>query len=273
MEHIYAITPLNDGAYSQKNNDPKAIPSAPFSMSLVAGKGSGKTTLIANLLMKKEFYRNQFDRIVIICPTLYADKKWELILKEKILKPNQKRVKNKDNAVAAIPKDKDHDMEQKVDKTDIHTEPNTFIKVLSDLRNEYTDIFKDKGKDEIPSTLIIMDDVLGLKVLRDATTVNFLSNSRHLNCSLIFSVQRYNGIPPTIRLQASFLTLFPTWSVTELRAVYDEMGPPFDEKTFIALVKALFNDNKQRRFIAFNNQNPVKYRMNDSFQRFILPDE
>lgn len=269
MEHVYSITPLNDGAYSQKNNDPKAIPSAPFSMSLVAGKGSGKTTLIANLLMKKEFYRNQFDRIVIICPTLYADKKWELILKEKILKPNRK-VK-KDTTVAPIPKD-NQDLEQKVDKSDIHTEPNTFIKVLSDLRDQYTEIFMEDGKDKIPNTLIIMDDVLGLKVLRDANTVNFLSNSRHLNCSLIFSVQRYNGIPPTIRLQASFLILFPTWSVNELKLIYDEMGPPFDEKTFIQLVKALFNDNEKRRFICFNNQNPVKYRMNDSFQRFILPE-
>jgi len=50
------------------------LPQHPFSMLIVAPKGSGKTNLIVHLLLKQ--YKGYFHRVVVCSPTLENDPKW-----------------------------------------------------------------------------------------------------------------------------------------------------------------------------------------------------
>ena len=50
------------------------LPRHEFSMGLIAPKGSGKTTVICNLL---KFYKGYFNTILVFSPTVASDEKWD----------------------------------------------------------------------------------------------------------------------------------------------------------------------------------------------------
>jgi hypothetical protein len=52
----------------------------------LAPKGSGKTTLIVNLL---KFYKNYFHNILVFSPTVASDEKWDLVKELPLLADNQ----------------------------------------------------------------------------------------------------------------------------------------------------------------------------------------
>lgn len=56
-----------------------------FTIGLIAPKGAGKTTLIANLLY---FYKEYFHDIFIFSPTVLSDEKWDWLKKQKLLTQN-----------------------------------------------------------------------------------------------------------------------------------------------------------------------------------------
>jgi Ni2+-binding GTPase involved in maturation of urease and hydrogenase len=51
-----------------------ALPRHEFSMGLIAPKGSGKTTVLCNLL---KFYKGYFHSILVFSPTVASDEKWD----------------------------------------------------------------------------------------------------------------------------------------------------------------------------------------------------
>lgn len=53
------------------------LPRHEFSMGIIAPKGSGKTTVIANLL---KFYSGYFHTILVFSPTVASDEKWDWYL-------------------------------------------------------------------------------------------------------------------------------------------------------------------------------------------------
>lgn len=61
--HCKHPSPLND-----------VLPTHEFTMGIIAPKGSGKTTVIANLL---NFYKGYFHTILIFSPTVASDEKWD----------------------------------------------------------------------------------------------------------------------------------------------------------------------------------------------------
>lgn len=50
------------------------LPKHEFTIGIIAPKGSGKTTVIANLL---KFYKGYFHTILIFSPTVASDEKWD----------------------------------------------------------------------------------------------------------------------------------------------------------------------------------------------------
>ena len=52
---------------------------------ILAPKGAGKTTVIANLL---HFYRDYFHTILVFSPTIQSDEKWDWVKKQKLLIEN-----------------------------------------------------------------------------------------------------------------------------------------------------------------------------------------
>lgn len=61
--------PIPVGAHHPNVPHNPILPQHEFTLGLIAPKGSGKTTLIANLL---RFYKGYFHTIVVFSPTLHA---------------------------------------------------------------------------------------------------------------------------------------------------------------------------------------------------------
>ncbi|KAJ3176003.1 hypothetical protein HDU85_007835 [Gaertneriomyces sp. JEL0708] len=63
----------------------EVLPRHEFTAGLIAPKGSGKTTLICNLL---DFYSGYFHAITIFSPTINSDDKWETVRRKPLLAEN-----------------------------------------------------------------------------------------------------------------------------------------------------------------------------------------
>ena len=74
------VKPIKEPAGAQ-HPDPRhsVLPTHEFSMLIIAPRGSGKTTLILNLI--SDFYRGYFHSIKVFSPTMAGDAKWETIRK------------------------------------------------------------------------------------------------------------------------------------------------------------------------------------------------
>lgn len=71
------VKPIPVPASSKHKPVPNDIlPQHPFTIGIIAPKGSGKTTVIANLL---NFYRGYYHTILIFSPTVASDEKWDCI--------------------------------------------------------------------------------------------------------------------------------------------------------------------------------------------------
>lgn len=92
------------------------LPGHEFSMLIIAPRGSGKTTLILNLL--SDVYKNYFNKIHVFSPTMAGDAKWETVRAMKgILKKNPHAdLMNKDSNTGGTPQDESSDEEDKEGK-------------------------------------------------------------------------------------------------------------------------------------------------------------
>ena len=64
----------------------EVLPRHEFTMGIIAPKGSGKTTVIANLL---NFYAGYFHSILIFSPTVASDEKWDWVKDQRLLGENK----------------------------------------------------------------------------------------------------------------------------------------------------------------------------------------
>lgn len=62
------------------------LPKHEFTLGLIAPKGAGKTTLIANLLY---FYKGYFNDIFVFSPTVLSDEKWDWMKQQKLIVENR----------------------------------------------------------------------------------------------------------------------------------------------------------------------------------------
>ncbi|KAI8999859.1 hypothetical protein BC832DRAFT_594426 [Gaertneriomyces semiglobifer] len=66
------------------------LPYHEFTAGLIAPKGSGKTTLICNIL---KFYQGYFHVITVFSPTLHCDEKWKTVRRLPLLGENTQLIK------------------------------------------------------------------------------------------------------------------------------------------------------------------------------------
>jgi hypothetical protein len=73
------IKPIDLKEYSCKQSKHSHVPKVPLRMILLAPSGSGKTVLLSNLILN--IYRDCFERIFVISPSIDIDKTWEPVKK------------------------------------------------------------------------------------------------------------------------------------------------------------------------------------------------
>lgn len=187
------------------------------SSTIINGKsGSGKTNLLLNLCLKKEFYGKQkesdkhgyFELTFLFSPTAESDDLSEHLGLDK------KRIVTDD-----------------------------FENKLEHIFEVQERIIKSKGLDKSPKILLIFDDLqANAKFMRSKIFIRSFIANRHANITTIFLSQSFTRTPRVCRLQCSNIMIFPA-SQSEIDLLVEEFTPPnTTKKEFFDLVKHATHD-------------------------------
>ena len=192
---------------------PKPLPNILNFFMLVCGRpGSGKTSLILNLICKRgKMYNKKFDKVFVFSPSLMT---------------------MKDEPFGELPEEQVH--------TDLTLENfQTALDSIADTGEKILFILDDVVND--------MKKTMAIQTLLSKA----LMNRRHLtgaggSTSFIITTQVYNKIPAPIRKTASHIILYHTRNKKEIETIYDELIVlPKDD--FFEILKYCFD--KRHNFI------------------------
>lgn len=142
-----------------------------------------------------------------------------------------------------------HDKTWKALKTNKH---DTFFNEF-DEEKLYSIVQHQKESPNAKRTLIVLDD-LTYQDFHDSPYLNdIIRMMRHYNISIIFLVQRYNLVSPSIRSQISHLWLFKITNMKELNTISDDL-PSMDKKQFLKIYQECMKYTRQdyRPFLVIN---------------------
>lgn len=187
-----ALAPLDN----QICREETPLPMKPCNYGIFAKKGLGKTTLILNLLEKKEspWYKH-FSKIFFISPTAKNDPKVHELIED----IGDQYYETLNNEV----------LEDIIAKIDAHTEE-----------------CKDKKKKGKPAYCIIYDDCIHLIKKKENRFMDMLATqNRHRNITNIYLLQKWNTYLPTlIRSNLDLISIFRTDNKKELDSFIEEMN-------------------------------------------------
>lgn len=198
-------------------------------LGLLVGKvKSGKGVLISNLLMNKNFYKDQFSMVYIISPTIYSDKT------SRFLK----------NAFPNTIYDKYSD------------------KIIEDII-KYQESFP---KEERPFIAVVADDIVGSLSNsisnKPYSLYSLLARYRHYNIGLmLIATQNLRSVPSIARANASFVMLSRTSNQKELEKITEEFGDSFgSQKNFLKLYNEATREPYSWAYLNFNENPPLFYK-------------
>jgi len=207
---------------------PKPLPQMLNFFMLICGRpGSGKTTLILNLIAKRgKMYNKKFDKIFVFSPSLMT---------------------MKDNPFEELP-------DNQVD-TEL-TEEN-LASALEEI--------KDSGEKILFILDDVVNDIKRSSMVQN-TLSRMLMNRRHLagsggSTSFIITTQVYNKIPAPIRKTASHIIIFHTKNKKELDTIFDELII-IPQKDFYAILKFCFDKKNHFLYIDTNKSYDKMFHKN-----------
>jgi hypothetical protein len=158
-----------------------------FHLIMCGSGGSGKSSLMLNLIKNKDAYKKKFSNIYYFCP------------------------------MVSFTSVKNHPF-KKHDKV-YH---NFTVKELSEI---YSELEQKKEEESGEYSLIILDDMADCLKNHDIQTLldKFMIKSRHLQVSWIITLQMFLYFPKSLRRQITNLILFKPKSVNEFEIIAKEM--------------------------------------------------
>ena len=155
---------------------------------LTGSGGSGKTSLLLNMIKSKQLYRKKFHNIYYICPSV------------SFLSVDNHPFKDHEN---------------------VYHELN--YSILEDIYNELIEM---KEKEKKPKySLIIIDDMADS--MKDTSILKKLSRmiikARHINCCFFFTLQSYYYFPKILRKQITYITIFKPKNIEEFYSLSKEL--------------------------------------------------
>jgi thymidine kinase len=195
---------LCDRVISDKTLDP--LPKTAF-FGLISGPaGSGKTTLMINMLTRRDMYKKAYDNVFLIMPS---------------------------HSLASI---KDRSFRQHMERSPEHYFEDLDFDTLEHVRMMTQDAAED-GQNSI----LVMDDVTASLKNREIQTLlkKLIWNRRHLRLSVIILAQAYIALPPSIRKSISHCWMYKPVNKREIVNVFDELMF-LDRKTADALLRFVY---------------------------------
>ena len=259
----FKIKPLDN----QVSREPTTIIVHPAQVVLCAGIGSGKTTLIINLLINVAFFKGFFDRIIIFSPLpLRLDPKWKKLLKMK----GVLRAKPTEVAPDVIQLWDTMDVVKKEDPRRINPD-DIYTEFDAEALTEFLEEQKDNLESGASRVCVIFEDCPGLDMFsgKNGKLMQKLATTlRHYQCTVFYCTQSYMLIPRTIRNNCTHLVVWDIQNILERRKIHAEhpMVGSFDN--FNKLFDELMNTGVHP-FIFFNFRNPPRKQIVLNFDRII----
>eukprot|EP00873_Tetraselmis_striata_P027961 jgi/Tetstr1/448225/TSEL_035513.t1 len=161
------------------------LPSRPFFMAIIGSAGSGKTSLMINMLTSRKAYQRAFHRVHVVMPP---------------------------HSVASLKNNPFEEHERMYGELDFDT--------LAGIREGVRE-----AGDTKKNSLLILDDVTvalkDLDVQRDLK--DLIYNRRHYRLSIIILVQSYIAMPLPIRKSLSHFAMFKPRNKKEYEAIFSEI--------------------------------------------------
>jgi hypothetical protein len=256
----------------------KIHPSLPQgNLIIVAPTSSGKSNMIANMLLRPSFgLCDHFTRVVIMSPTAYQDRLWTTVLQqpgcniEVIPRYDEAFVTNLLNEQdALVEASKNPKRKKKVNAMGGLPTPITSFETLLLATREPLSQYK--GPVQIPEVLVVMDDVADVLPRGGSNTVleRLFMRGRHAHVTCYLSVQSYKRTPRALRLNAQNIIIFAV-TESELSVITDELAAESPKK-FKAIVRAA--TNAKFSFIFINTRAPYSERYRLRFQDLIKVTE
>lgn len=204
------------------------LPKLPASYLVVGRSGSGKSTVLYNLLTSKELLGEVFNYIFV-----FSDVHTDDILK-KLELPDENYI---------------HDFDE-----------STVEGILKKIENK----IDDQGMEVVAKDMkiaFIFDDILNRqKFLKSDIMRKLASANRHYLVSWFILTQYIRAIPPVIRQNASAIIFFPG-SLAEVEKLAEEnCEPMMTKKEFIEIVQHATNDKHSFLFINRKSENGQRLR-------------
>lgn len=141
------------------------IPSHPESVSFVGGSGSGKSTVLAYMLLN--FYKDYFSEIHLFAFTGESDDTFKVL---------------------------------KIKKNKIYT--TDLIEKLDEVLDKQKSLVESKSFNKTKPVLLILEDITSSKkFLRSQACIRAFTLGRHLNASIWACSHKYTALPPVCRLK------------------------------------------------------------------------
>lgn len=268
------------------------LPKHEFTIGIIAPKGSGKTTVIANLL---NFYKNYYHTILIFSPTVASDEKWDWVKNQRLLIENkplqqwikslQKKEDDPHKVVQNRPVDTqldymakpDPDFDGRIPEENFYSEYDE--ETLANIMDEQMSIVKllkkhNKTKHLANRILIVFDDLVGSSLFsgrKDNPFKRLNTNHRHYSISMLMVTQAYKEIPKTVRTQFSCVIVFEIANEKELEVIFEENPMNLKHDDWMELYQ--YATQGDHDFMFINYQKPKRLRIMKNFQQILFIDD
>jgi len=187
---------------------------------IVAPKGSGKSSVILNLLHNKEGYRGEFDKIYLCSTTAERDPKFDKLVNE-LSEDGTFYNTLDDGIVQGIM----NDIHNELDEHEKRKKKRKEISGLHDVKRVST--FK---KEPPPKFCIIFDDCIHLLPKSGTKSVinELYTRNRHLKTNIITASQKMKLLNPTIRNNTDLLSVWRVNDKLERKAILESWDIPED---------------------------------------------
>ena len=203
----------DDSKLQIRQSPTEHLPRTPMRALFLANSGGGKTTLIANLLTRKELYGKAFSTFYIFSPSVDHDGTWQSV----------KRYMREE-------------MGQKPEEHFFSKWEPDRIQEIVDAQFQITKFHKEHGHKKGHSILIFVDDwASNPEILHRGDGGGVLNSlfirGRHANISTWIASQRPTLLSTTLRTQATSLFVFRQRSMKDLVTFLDEYSAIVPKKT------------------------------------------
>lgn len=220
----------------------------PCNISICGSTQSGKTYLTKKIL--KEQLLSQVDALIILSPTLDLSGDWDEFQENDDMSKGKliKKFSNKSE----------------------------FEGIINEILQQNESLIKNFSKKDAPDVLIILDDCVGLSLMRPNKLLDNLSTrSRHLKVSIMVLAQKITAIPRIFRLNCKYFHVFQMTQFSELERFLEELCSKSIRKQVREHINQIYNqaynyilvqcfENKVRERMYLNGETNIYDMMNSN---------